>query len=353
LNSYYGSFQARSGDIIGHQTLSGVSLMNYQSLSALLIYGGSNDFTYSDTYTVNSDGSSDDSAFSQHYLSSADGSIRIGYGIGPYLSINLAIQAPAFSGSGPYLSPAGVVNAASSAPFTAQVSPGELLTLYGTGLAPGTASASSLPLRDTLSGVQVLINQVAAPILYVSPTQINVVVPFSNAGSVAQIQVVNNGANSNTISAVEGLTSVGVFTNDPVGGLGYAAALHPNYSVISNSSPARIGETVAVYLAGMGAVNLPVPAGTAAPSNPLSITTATPLVFILDASGHYLQATVTFSGLAPGFASLYQINFTIPAGLVSGDTSLEILGADSDTFQALLPVTTSTAAAEPESGQHP
>jgi len=342
LNSYYGSFQAHSGNIIGQQTLSGVSLMNYRSLSALLIYGGSNDFTYYDTYTVNSDGSSDDSAFSQHYVSSADGTVRIGYGIGPYLSLNVAFQAPAFSGSGPYLNPAGVVNAASSAPFTAQVSPGEFLTLYGTGLAPGTASALSLPLPKTLKDVQVLINEIEAPIFYVSPTQINVVVPFSNAGSVANIQVVNNGANSNTVSVAEGSTSVGVFTTDPVGGLGYAAALHADNSVISKSSPAQIGETVAVYLAGMGAVNLPVAAGTAAPSNPLSITTATPLVFILDTSGHYVQATVTFSGLAPGFASLYQINFTVPTGLDSGDASLEIIGPDSDAFQALLPVTTST-----------
>jgi uncharacterized protein (TIGR03437 family) len=94
-----------------------------------------------------------------------------------------------------------------------------------------------------------------------------------------------------------------------------------------------------VYLAGMGAVFLPVSDGEAAPSNPLSITTATPLVFLLDTSGNYLQAKVTFSGLAPGYAGLYQINFTIPEGLVSSKASLEIIGPDSDTFEALLPVT--------------
>jgi uncharacterized protein (TIGR03437 family) len=339
LDSYYGSFKAFSGTILGHQALSTTSLLNYRNLSALSIYGGSNDFTYLDSYTLNSDGSSDDTAFAQHYVSSKDGLIRIGYGIGPLLSLNVALQAPALSGSGVYLNPVGVVNAASSVPFTAQVSPGEFLTLYGTGLAPTTDTAS-VPFPKTLSGVRVLIDGVAAPIYYVSPTQISVIVPYQTSTlTTAGIQVINNGVNSNLVTSQTGLSSVGVFTNDPVGGTGYAAALHPDYSVISESSPAKIGETVAVYLAGMGAVFLPVSDGVAAPSNPPSITTATPLVFLLDTSGNYRQAKVTFSGLAPGYAGLYQVNFTIPAGLVSGKTSLEIIGPDSDTFEALLPVT--------------
>jgi uncharacterized protein (TIGR03437 family) len=191
-----------------------------------------------------------------------------------------------------------------------------------------------------LNGVQVLINQVAAPINYVSPTQINVIVPYNGAGSIAHIQVVNNNQGSNILTELEGSTAVGVFTADPVGGLGYAAALHSNYSAITESSPAQIGENVSVYLAGMGAVNLPVKAGTAAPANPPSVTTAAPLVYLLDTAGHYVQATVGFSGLAPGFAGLYQINFTIPTGLVSGKATLEIVGPDSDSFEALLPVTT-------------
>jgi uncharacterized protein (TIGR03437 family) len=347
LNSYFGSFTAFSGNIIGEQKLSSVSLMNYRNLSSLLIFGGSNDFTYYDSYTLNNDGSSDDSAFGQHYLSSTDGNIRIGYGIGPYLSLTVALKAPTFSGSGVYLSPVGVVNAASSAPFTAQVSPGEFLTLYGSGLAPSSASAASLPLQDKLNGVQVLINQVAAPINYVSPTQINLIVPYSGVESIAHIQVVNNGASSNTVTVFEGSTSVGVFTANPEDGLGYAAALHSDYSPISKSSPAQIGETVSLYLSGMGAVSLPVGTGTAAPGTPPSVTTSSPLVFILDTSGNYQQATVGFSGLAPGFAGLYQINFTIPAGLASGDASLNIIGPDSDSVEALLPVTAATAAGKP------
>jgi uncharacterized protein (TIGR03437 family) len=347
LDSYSGSFQAlASGQIVGHERFSTSSLLRYQALNSLAIYGGTSDFTYYDSYTLNSDGSSDDTAFAQHYVSSQDGTVRIGYGIGPFLSLTVALQAPSFTGSQVYLNPAGVVNAASFAPFTAQISPGEFLTLYGSGLAPTTASAS-LPFPIIFNGVQVMINDVAAPIYYVSPTQISVVVPYlTTSDSTAEIYVVNNGTNSDLVSEFTGSTSVGAFTN-PAGGLGYAAALHPDYSVISKSSPAQIGETVAVYLTGMGAVLPRVADGAAAPSNPPSVTLAVPVVYLLDTSGNYLQAPVGFSGLAPGFAGLYQINFTIPAGLAAGDLSLEIIGPDSVTFQALLPLNATTASATP------
>ncbi len=345
LNSYYGSFQAFSGNIIGHKIMTSVSPMKYKSSNALLIYGASSDFTYYDSYALNSDGSSDDSAFSQHYVSSADGTIRIGYGIGPFLSLSVAFQAPSFSGSGVYLNPAGVVNAASSAPFTAFISPGEFLTLYGSGLSPATASAS-LPYPTILSGVQVLINETPAPIYYVSPTQISIIVPYGTvSGLVARIVVNNNGSDSNAVTQYTSLTSPGVFTNNPVGGVGYAAALHPDNSVISKASPAKIGETVAVYLAGMGQVTPAVQDGMAASLTSFSYTTANPQVYLADSAGNFMQANITFSGLAPGYAGLYQMNFTIPSGLASGDTYLEILGPDAGTFEALLPVTTATSAA--------
>jgi uncharacterized protein (TIGR03437 family) len=271
-------------------------------------------------------------------VSSTDGTIRIGYGIGPYLSLNVAFQAPAFSGPDVYLNPDGAVNAASSAPFTAQVSPGEFLTLYGTGLASTTAGAS-VPYPPMLKGVQVMINQIAAPISYVSPTQIEVIVPYGlGSESAVPIQVINNNQTSNLITLPVGSTSIGVFTNTPVGGLGYAAALHTNYSLVSVASPAQIGETVAVYLTGMGEVSPSVGNGAPAPVNSLNYTTATPLVFLLDSAGHHLQAKVLFSGLAPGFAGLYQMNFTIPSGLDSGDAALEIIGPDSGTIESLLPI---------------
>lgn len=346
LDSYFGSFNAFNNStypdtIIGHERI-----------NSLLEYGGSSDFTYYDSYLLNGDGTSSDTTFLQDYVSSSDGTIRIGYGVGPYLALNVAFQgSPVVSASsGVYLSPVGVGNAASSAPFTAFVSPGEFLTLVGTGIGPATPAAASVPFPKNLSGVQVTINDIQAPIYYVSANQINVVVPYDTTQSVAQIQVTNNGANSNVVTVFTGMTSAGVFT-EPVGGISDAAALHPDYSLIDESSPAQVGETVAVYLAGMGAVSNQPADGAAAPSSPLADTTATPAVYLYDSAGNVGTPTIDFSGLAPGFAGLYQINFTIPTGLVLGDASLEVEGPDSDTLEALLPLTTSTYAARAKSGQ--
>ncbi len=121
LDSYYGAINAFSGNIIGHQ-----------NVNSQLVYGGASDFTYYDHYTLNGDGSSTDQEYSQQYWSSADGSIRIGYGVPSSttgfdeLAINVALKAPTLTGNGVYLSPQGVVNAASSAPFTAHLSPGRI-----------------------------------------------------------------------------------------------------------------------------------------------------------------------------------------------------------------------------------
>jgi len=172
------------------------------------------------------------------------------------------------------------------------------------------------------------------------------VVPYLTTQAIAQIRVVNNAKDSNIVTQFVGQTSAGVFTN-PVGGIGYAAALHPDYSVVSPDSPAQIGETVAVYLAGMGAVSPTVADGSAAPSSSLAYTTATPTVNLYDQSGNGETATVSYSGLAPGFAGLYQINFVVPSGLVSSPATLEIVGPDSDSVEALLPFTTTTSDATP------
>jgi len=223
----------------------------------------------------------------------------------------------------------GVANVASSAPFTASVAPGEFLVLYGSNLANGYQVAS-VPFPTTLGGVQVLINSTPAPIYYVSASQIGVVVPLGITGFVAQIQVVNNSAPSNSITSWVSTTAPGVFTLNR-NGLGYAAALHADYSLLTDSSPAKVGETVLLYVGGLGTVNPTVADGSAAPSDPLSNATNTISVYI-----DGLAAKVDYSGLAPGFVGLYQLNVEIPSGVTNG--WLAIYGPDSAAVEASIPV---------------
>jgi uncharacterized protein (TIGR03437 family) len=224
----------------------------------------------------------------------------------------------------------GVVNAASSAPFTAGVAPGEFITLYGANLAPGTATATAIPLPIELDGVQVTVNGLPAPINYVSPGQISAIVPYAVGSSIAQIQVINNNTPSNAVTEFVNLTAPGVFTLPP-GGVGYGAVLHADYSFVTPQSPAQVGDTVSVFLTGLGSTNPVIPDGSAGPAS--SQTNNTILVYI---GG--VAATVGYSGLAPDYAGLYQINVTVPSGVTAGDNSLEIVGPDSDANEALISV---------------
>ncbi|HTS47641.1 MAG TPA: hypothetical protein VMH05_06840, partial [Bryobacteraceae bacterium] len=302
LDTYYGSFNASNGVEVGHQRV--------------LYYGSTPEgFTYADFTTQSSSGTYDDSFFLANYTGGKGGAIRIGYGVGPELGIYVAVQAPSFSGGGVYLNPTGVLNAASSAPFTAGVSPGELITLVGTNIGPSNLQvAQTLPFPTMLGGVQVFINNIAAPIYYVSSGQVAAIVPYEIASSsIAQIQVIYNQTPSNLVTEYINQTTPGVFT-EPAGGVGDAAALHQDYSLVSSSSPAQVGETIAVYVTGLGSVLGNISDGAAAPTQPLLDTSNT-----ITATVDGVAATVTFAGLAPDLAGLYQVNVIIPSGVTSGD----------------------------------
>jgi uncharacterized protein (TIGR03437 family) len=260
--------------------------------------------------------------------------VRIGSGIGPYLGINVALPAPSFSGSGVYLNPAGIVNTASFAPFTAGIAPGDFISLFGTNLAPpGTATtAYTVPFPTTagLNGVQVTVNGYPAPVQFVSPGQISAIVPYNVGSSIARIQVNNNGVLSNVVTTFVNLTAPGVFTVPP-GGVGYGAVLHGDYSLVTAQNPAQVNETVSVYLTGLGTTNPVILDGSAGPAS--SQTNNTIAVYI---GG--VAATVGYSGLAPQLAGLYQLNVTVPSGVTAGDNTLEIVGPDSDAAEALIPI---------------
>lgn len=226
--------------------------------------------------------------------------------------LSLAVRAAAPSGAGVFVNPQGVVNAASFAPVGAPLSPGGFFTIFGSGLAPSTAVAPGLPFPAALGGVQVLLNNTPVPLYFVSPTQISALAPFAVEGTSVTVAVLNNGQRSNSVELPLSRTAPGIFTVNQAG-TGHGALLHANYSAVGPASPARRGETVLLYLTGLGPVAPEAADGAAAPSNPLRTVQSDVKVYV---GGR--QAAVTFKGLAPGFAGLYQVNFTVPANAPTG-----------------------------------
>jgi uncharacterized protein (TIGR03437 family) len=331
VDSYYGSDSNSgntNGDSIIHQRLNlpGAYPFDYGSDNAL---------------SIKSDGTSSVDFLGYSYALGAGGTAWVGVGTSGFFSLMIGLHAPNFTGNGVYLNPVGVANAASFAPVTASLAPGELITLYGSGLSAGTTVTQGGSVFPTsLGGVSVTVNGVPCPIYYVSATQLAVIVPYApdpNKTSLANIQVTNNGAKSNVVQLFLSDTAPGVFSQTS-NGLGYGAVLHAASGIeVTKANPATAGEYLAVFLTGLGSVTPAVADGALGPANPLSkadqYTAGNLTVYFNDygntgSTGN--SGTIQYAGLAPSLAGLYQVNVQVPAtGLTSGDDAYIEISTDS------------------------
>ena len=222
-----------------------------------------------------------------------------------------------------------VVNSAS---FLPGVCPGSLATIFGQNLtySSGLELASTIPLPLELAGVQVLVNGLPAGIFSVydnnGQDQISFQVPWETdtGPGAAQITILNSGDTVGTAQVDSYTEDPGVFVSN-----GYAVAVLPDYSLIAPSNPAYPGDTIILYTTGLGPVSPPVADGEAGPSS-LSITQDP---FQVVVNGEPCQ--VSFSGLAPGFVGVYQLNVVLPDDLPPGDLDIQITSsyASSNTTQ--------------------
>src|ERR1019366_5810137 len=149
----------------------------------------------------------------------------------------------------------------------------------------------------------------------------------------AKVQVFNNNVASNAVTALIAKTAPGVLTQSQ-NGLGYGDVLHLDGTLVNAKSPAQIGETVSVFVTGLGAVSPTIADGAAGPTDPLAITPAGAIAAYIGG----VSATVGYAGLAPQLAGLYQINLTVPAGLTAGDNNLDIAGPDAYSSECLIAI---------------
>ena len=224
--------------------------------------------------------------------------------------VSLAIPIPTVTGAGVFLNPQGVVNAAGNAPGVDAISPGEFLALYGSGLAASTQVATP-PYPSSLNGVTVSINGLPAPLYLVSSGQINCLVPYAVTGSSATIVVTSGGIVSNSVTVPLSKTSPGIFSAD-TSGAGNGIIVHLDGTLVTSAVPAKKGETLVMYLTGLGALTSPLADGTGSPGANSAAATVT--VFV---NGTQVPTSNFYAGAGVQFPGLYQINFTVPATLAT------------------------------------
>jgi uncharacterized protein (TIGR03437 family) len=362
--SFYGgtsNFGDSAGDGIIHERLN----------SPL---GLSGDFGTDDQIGLNSDGTTSVDFNGNQYIFGDAGTCQNGSSTFPCAAAFVAIgtdgnfelmvglHAPIFSGTGVYVYPTGVVNAASYQPITASLAPGELITLFGTGLSSSTIiTQGGQAFLTTLGGVSVSIDGLACPIYYVSPTQLSVIVPYgvaSNQTGLANIQVTNGSVKSNVVQMYLTDSAPGSFSlettpalvtqsGEPsVDGIGYSAALHAaTGALVTPSDPAQPGEYISVFLTGLGTVTPTIMDGALGPSTTLSwsdLYSAQNLgVLFNDYNNGSTEnfGTIEFAGLAPGLAGLYQINVQVPEGVLGAgdDVYIEFVTDAADVDQIQIP----------------
>jgi hypothetical protein len=211
--------------------------------------------------------------------------------------------------------------------------PGNIVQIYGTGLAGQPISANTLPLPTEVGGTQVLIGGVQSPLFYVSPGQVNAQIPFElTAGQQYQVIVSANGALTapQPIQLNAGTPAILQFTSGAI-----VAQHSADGSLVSDGSPAAPGETLVLYLSGLGVTDVAVPTGAPSPSSPLANVVDQPALTLNGA-----PTPILFAGLTPGLVGLYQINVTLPAGLADGNYEVGVSQSGVVSNTTLLPVKT-------------
>lgn len=222
------------------------------------------------------------------------------------------------------------------------IAAGELITIEGANLGPASpASGRSFTVNaqggvsSTLAGVQVLFGNTTGTPIFVSPGQINVVVPWEIAGQTSTSLVVTyNGSQSTAVTLSVVSVAPAIYTLDSTGS-GQAAALNltgssagafngPAAGVIVGgsvvpTSPASQGAFLALFLTGGGQTNPASATGSVNPPGPLPLMNWTAGSSVVTATIGGQPAVVQYAGAAPGFvAGVVQVNLQVPAG-VSGN----------------------------------
>lgn len=246
------------------------------------------------------------------------------------LALALGAESP-----GRYVAPsysvAGIVNAASG--LRDAVTPNAVASVYGWELSYETRAFSAADLigGDTLptqlGGISVFVGRIPAPLLYVSPSQVNFVVPASLDQGDRPFQLVRQGTAGPLLTLALLDVAPALFAADD-----FAVATHADGSAISPASPARPGEVIVLYGTGLGRTRARIEDGRLTPVPPAMPLESLLIEHLADLSvllnGAALESwRIQYAGLTPGTAGVYQINLQLP-DLLAASPEIQVRVAD-------------------------
>jgi uncharacterized protein (TIGR03437 family) len=209
------------------------------------------------------------------------------------------------------------------------VAAGGWVSAFGTFANVGETSALSLPLPKNLGGVTVTVGGLQAPINYVSANQINFVIPYQTPPGLQSVEITTPGGTlSGSVRVITAAPGVFTIFETPQPTPPRGAILNQDFSLNAQDRPAIRGQVIQIFATGHSTLSQQIADGAAGPAAPLIETQVEPQVFV---GG--VECDVEFSGLAPGFAALWQINARIPQfSFLSGKIPVQIFmnGVDSN-----------------------
>ena len=238
---------------------------------------------------------------------------------------------------GEFLVPSNGIAEAATSTVPLGFAPGSYISIYGSNLSLASQGDSTAELPYSLSTVSVGFfaanGRFPGRLEFVGPGQVNVQIPWELQGQTSAQFVLNSGFTpSAAVTIPLARSSPGVFTNG-------TAITDAYYKVITNAYPAQRGNTIILWMNGLGPVNLQVPTGE--PTPPYPAQTSDGFVHTLDTPTVKIggvPATVIFSGLSPGSVGLYQVNVTLPANTPTGSQDLIVSIGGATSIATKLPV---------------
>jgi len=227
-----------------------------------------------------------------------------------FLSATAILAQPKCETGAPCYSADGIVNAASFvrgalAPNTIAAIFGSNLSYATRALGPGDVQGGRLP--TNLAGVTVRVGPVLAPLYYVSPTQINLLIPGNLDLGQHEVRVVRDGwagpgVKVNLLDAAPAL-----FLLDPQ----TVVASHDDFSVVTPDSPGRADRFLILWATGLGPTSDPTAAYDLIPVK-AALIKRLPDLRVLINNLAVDPGKITYAGIAPYLAGVYQINLKLP-----------------------------------------